>query len=97
MKLKEFWKKYQVEILVTAGAGIIIGATYLLVRGNPNLHDMTGKAFISWKPENKFMTLERVLEILELNKDTAGQFAIFREGSDPLKYSCIVMNDAVEF
>ncbi|MDD3288424.1 MAG: hypothetical protein PHX43_05395 [Alphaproteobacteria bacterium] len=94
-KLKEFWKKHQVEVIVTAGVGAIIGVTYLFVRGNPNLYDMTGKSFISWTPGNKFMSLERVLEILELNKNSAGQFAIFREGTDPSKYVCIILNDAV--
>jgi hypothetical protein len=93
----KFWKKYKVGIIGGVVVGVSVSAIYLLTR-NPNLRDMTGKAFIAWKPDgNTFMSLERVKEILELNKDTSGQFAIFREGPDPSKYICIVLNDMVEF
>ena len=51
MKLKEFWNKYKYGIVGGVVIGVSVSAVYLLTR-NPNLRDMTGKAFISWKPEN---------------------------------------------
>lgn len=91
---KMFWKKYKKGIIWGAVVGVSVSTVYLLVR-NPKVCDLVGKNIISWKPGDTSMTLERVKEILELNKDNAGQFAIFREGPDPLKYVCIVLNDAV--
>lgn len=99
MTLKEFWKKHKHKLLA---GGLIIGGIAVIVavikgKSAKNVVDLTGKSIIYWDPQSKdFMNLERVKEILDLNATNSSGFAIFREGSNPNEYICI-LTDAAEF
>lgn len=94
-KFKTFCKEHEKEIYFIGGVTIaVVVGTILIKRSGRTMIDITGKQAITWPNEDKtFMNLERVKEILELNKNNSSKFAIFREGSDPEKYVAIVMSD----
>lgn len=93
-KIKRFWDDHKLAICIVGGSAAI-AATLYLNRDKRKLMDITGKAAISWVPSHdpdKVLNLERVKEILDLNKDNLSQFAIFREGANPSDYTLIVTN-----
>ena len=94
--IKQIWKDHKTELAI-AGCmvGAVIGLIVLHKVGTKKVVDCTGKNVISWKPEAKSISLERVKEILDLNANSTAQFAIFREGLDPKAYECILLNDEV--
>lgn len=95
-KIKRFWDDHKLAICIVGGTAAI-AATLYLNRDKRRLMvmDITGKNAISWVPDSdpsKVLSLERVKEILDLNKDNLSQFAIFREGTKPTDYTLIVPN-----
>ena len=95
--INEFCKDHKKEIVVTGLiiGGVVISALITKRIFTKNLIDLTGKDVISWTPNDKFMNLERVKEILDLNADNTSKFAIFREGLEPNQYAVILLDDNV--
>jgi hypothetical protein len=100
--IKEIWRDHKLGIVAGIGiaTSVVIGIIAVAIISKQEYNNETkrlteGKNVISWTPNNKFMNLERVKEILDLNADNASQFAIFREGPDPNAYACILLSDDV--
>lgn len=100
-KVKEFYNQNKKVILLTGccilGSTIVVGVVKYKLKKR-SLVDMKGSNIIMWKSEpdgDKFINLERVKEILDANAETKGSFAIFREGLDPDKYACILLDGNV--
>jgi preprotein translocase subunit SecF len=95
--IKQFCKDHKTKIIVTTClvAGAVIGAVVANKIGSSKVVDYAGKNVISWKPEGKFVTLEKVKTILDFNEHNSSSFAIFREGVDPKAYTCILLSDDV--
>jgi len=96
MKIKDFCKQHKKVLIITGSVIGVTIVTILMAKGiikDKKMIDLTGESVIHWKPENKFMNLESVKEILDLNADNASQFAIFREGPNPADYVCIVLSE----
>ena len=103
-KLKKFWKDHKEEILVYTAiiGGTVVGIvlTKKIYNGCKrkvlkDLH-LNGKSWISWTPRDGSINLERVKEILDLNVNNASRYAIFREGTNPEDYKCILLSDDVK-
>lgn len=97
--IKQFCKEHKTLLI---GGGLIIGGTIIsllalkkTLKLNEAFADLAGQNVISWKPPTNCTTLERVNEVLELNKNNNSCFAIFREGPNPLDYAVILMSDDV--
>jgi len=97
-KVKELWTNHKRELVI---AGCIIGgvivATIITQKMSKKAIDLTGECLIHWKPsdEPKFINLEQVKEILDLNATNSSMYAIFREGADPNAYQCILLTPNV--
>ena len=97
-KIKKFWEDHKLAICLVGGTVAITTGLYLHLNSNTRkaVAELKGKSVLFWEPNkdpNKILTLERVKEILDLNKDNLSQFAIFREGSNPMEYIVIVTKD----
>ena len=95
--IKEFYKKYKEPILLT---GCIVGAAVVAVlitnaHVNKKVVNLEGLNVLTWKPIDTFMNLERAKESLDLNANNSERFAIFRDGSIPENYLCILVSDNV--
>ena len=95
-KLKQFWTDHKTKILVIGGGVVVATISYALFHNRKAISEFAGENVIHWVPGNETMNLEEVKEILELNKDNASSFAIFREGPDPSKFVTILLSDDVE-
>lgn len=91
MKAKEFYRKHKKVILGGAVVTIVIVSVLLLVKNKKTVVDLVGESVIHWKPTDASMPLETVKKVLDLNATNLSQYAIFREGSDPSKYVCLVL------
>lgn len=94
-KIKKFWDDHKVAICVIGGSIALTAVSYLLLKDKRFLLDITGEKDIHWEPDNSFVSLERVKEILEANKDNLSQFAIFREGPNPAEYAVVTISNGV--
>lgn len=93
-KLKKFWDDHKVVICVVGGVVVVATAAYFLLKNKRPIVDLANKKAINWEPKaDSSMTLEKVKEFLEANKETTAQFAIFREGPNPNEYVTIVMDN----
>ena len=102
-KVKKFWEDHKWEVisvtLIVGGAvvGTLAAKSIYKECTKKVLKDLNleGKAIISWTPNDSFMNLERVKEILDLNANNSSSFAIFREGPRPEDYACILLSNDV--
>jgi hypothetical protein len=80
--LKELYRDHKKEILlVSCGlTGVAIAIAGNQLRKRYVLVDLAEKSVITWKPDNKFVNLETVKRVLELNKDNTSVFAVVKEG-----------------
>jgi hypothetical protein len=88
--MKNFLNKHKKTIGIigavtgTLVLGIVIGRRYELAK-------YVGKSVLSWKPNGSYITLEKAIEVLELNKDADTCFAILKDGKD---ISGIILNNS---
>jgi len=95
---KEFWKKHKTKVLVVGG--VIVGGTIIFLATKKIakqylLTDLKDYDVIRWKGGSGDFTYEKVLEILEKNKNNNSSFAIFREGPNPDAFTAIKLSDDV--
>lgn len=95
-KTKKFWNDHKTEICIVGGTIVIGAIAYAITKQNFWLIPKNEKV-IHWKGEGKSFDLESIKLILDANKDSSTQFAIFREGPDPSKYAVIVTKDIESF
>lgn len=102
-KIKEFYKKHEKDIN-TIGSVVAITVGFMLVtkhykNKNKKLVDLKGRSAIMWNKnqDGEIINIDRVKEILDLNADTTGAFAIFREGPRPDQYICLVLDSDVKY
>lgn len=91
-KVVQFVKQHK-EIIIAGG--IAVAGVALSYKLSKPFLEYYGKSVISWTPSNdptKVLSLSKVIEILEANKNLNTKYAIFREGSDPDKYIAIALN-----
>jgi hypothetical protein len=91
--LQNFYKKYRKPIIITGclvGTGVVVylAKKYIVSSKIENV-DLGGKNVITWTPTPGAISLDEVKTVLEFNKDSKLQYAIFREGPDPSKYVVI--------
>lgn len=95
-KLKKFCKDHKKELIV---AGCVVGAIAIGLmtkgKGKRELLDVTGQNYLTWRPGNYYMNLERVKEILDLNANNSEHFAIIRGYKNPDVYKCIMITENV--
>lgn len=88
----KFIKNHKETIIA---GGLVIGGIALSYKLSKPFLEYYGKSVISWTPSNdptKVLSLSKVIEILEANKNLNTMYAIFREGPDPDKYIAIALN-----
>lgn len=95
--IKQIWKDHKTEIVIGGLllTGVIISIVVASKIGTKNVMDLPRKNVISWTPDDKFMNLERVKELLDLNANNSESFAIFREGLISTDYSFITLSDNI--
>lgn len=102
-KVKEFYKKHEKGINTIVSVVVITTGCVLVTKHyrskNKQLVDLKGKSAVMWNQnqDGEIINLDRVKEILDLNADTMGAFAIFREGPRPDQYICIVLDGDVKY
>lgn len=84
------------EICIAGGAVITGTVIYVVTKRKFSLIPKDQKV-ICWNPNNSFFNLERVKAILDANKNTSAQFAIFREGPNLNEYAIIVTDGFQSF
>lgn len=96
--IKTFCKENKNKIIfvgVMLGSAVIGALAYKQTKVKEVSDPYAGQNVISWTPEDKFMNLERVKEILDLNANNTEQFAIFREGTELDSYGCVLLSGNV--
>lgn len=100
--IKQIWNDHKLGIVAGIGivTSVVIGIIAVAIISKQEYNNETkrlteGKNVISWKPEGKFIDLEKVKTILDFNEHNSSSFAIFREGLDPKAYTCILLSDDV--
>ena len=96
--IKTLYKENKDKIIFAGcvvGVAVIGALTYKELNTKEVVNPFAGKDVISWIPNDKFMNLGRVKEILDLNANNHESFAIFREGVNSDDYGCILISDNV--
>lgn len=96
--IKTFYKENKQKIVVGSyivGAAVIGALAYALSEATKVDNYYKSRDVISWEPKGRFINLEQVKNVLDLNADNSESFAIFREGSESDAYSCILISDNV--
>jgi len=96
--IKTFCKENKNKLISVGcivGVAIIGAVIYTKTDKEEVVNPYAGKDVISWTPEDKFMNLERVKEIIDLNANNSESYAIFKEGVNTDEYSCISLSDGL--
>ncbi len=99
-KIKKFVEDHKTGLCIAgaiAATGVSIVAAYVFTI-RKCVGRFEGENIIHWRPSDKRMDLERVEELLELNKDNSSQFAIFKGGDvNPDEYQTILLDNTDDF
>ena len=95
--IKTFCKDHKRKLgFVGCVIGIAVAGVLMhKVANKEDVSEYAGQNVISWIPTDRFMDLERVKEVLDLNADNNESFAIFKEGLNKDDYACILISDNV--
>jgi hypothetical protein len=98
-EVKNFCKKYKKELivggLIIVGGGVIGSIAQQIISKKKGFTVPDGMTTIYWKPNNSFINLEKVKEVLDLNVNNNESFAIFREGPNSEAYTLVLLSDNV--
>ena len=94
-KIKQFVKENKNELICSVIIGGVAATSVILTRRHyVKNFDLIpkGVAYVSWKPDGRFISLESAMGALELNANNKSSFAIIKDG---LEYTGILLSDDV--
>jgi hypothetical protein len=94
-KIKTFWDKHKTKILIVGGATVVVGSYLIYKKFGVNVKNLKDNGTIIGKLDDGVFSLEKVKEILDLNKDVNSMYAIFREGPNLDEYVLVMLDDNV--
>lgn len=95
-KVKEFYKKHETKILIAGGIVLLIVAVkhHKYVKGlEKEIVFYNSQDRILWKPTGKFIDVDDVKKVVELNADISDSlYAIVKERG--AKYALVILNES---